>query len=431
MMATRQQRQKLSTWGVPMIYAAITIFLGMLLPRFEHHYLPQFVSTMSSSSAIAVCSAISSGMIALTGIVFSLTFLMVQFSASAYSPRLVLWVARDPVITHALGVFTSTFLYALMVMAWVDRQSSGKVPLISGMLVFVLLLASVAMFIALIDRVGLLQVNRMLIFTGDQGRKAIDELPVPQEPVASSLKETNFRESRLVQTLTHVGRPQVIQAIRVAPLVKMARDTESVIELVPTVGDTVLEMMPLLRVYGARHRLDEQQLRNGIDIGDEREFEQDPKYAIRLVVDIAIKALSPAINDPTTAVQALDQIEDLLLRLGKKNLNSGNYCDDTGCLRLIVPSPEWDDLLRLGLDEIRFCGATSVQVMRRMKALIVNLTAVLPAERHPDLEHWEQRLQHTVARAFSDIEEKQDASVPDRQGLGIGEEPPGTETGSG
>jgi uncharacterized membrane protein len=367
-------------------------------------------------------------MIALTGIVFSLTFLMVQFSATAYSPRLVLWLARDPVITHALGVFTSTFLYALMVMAWVDRNSSGKVPLISGWLVFVLLLASVAMFIALIDRVGLLQVNRMLIFTGDQGRKAIDELPVSQEPVASSRKETNSSESRLVQTLTHAGRPRVIQAIKVTPLVKMARDTESVIELVPGVGDTVVELMPLLRVYGARVRLDEQQLRNSIDIGDERTFEQDPKYAIRLVVDIAIKALSPAINDPTTAVQALDQIEDLLLRLGRRNLNSGNYCDDSGCLRLIVPSPEWDDLLRLGLDEIRFCGANSVQVMRRMKALILNLTAVLPAERHPALKHWDQRLQHTVARAFSDIEEKQDASVPDRQGLGIGEEPARTET---
>ena len=407
-----------------MIYASVTLAFGMLVPRLEHFLLPQLVFTVSAPSAIAICSSIASGMIALTGIVFSLTFLMVQFSASAYSPRLVLWVARDPVMSHSLGVFTSTFLYALIAMAWVDRNTSGKVPFISGCLVLALLLASVVMFIALIDRVGLLQVNRMLIFTGDQGRVAINELRPSQEAVASHHEASGYRGSRLVQTLTHVGRPQVIQAVQVASLIKMARDSDAVIELVAGVGDTVLEMMPLLRVYADRQKLDEQQLKLAIDIGDERTFEQDPKYAIRLLVDIAIKALSPAINDPTTAVQALDQIEDLLLRLGTRSLNIGNYYDDTGCLRLVVPSPDWDDLLRLGLDEIRFCGATSVQVMRRMKALIINLVAVLPAERHSALKHWEQRLQHTVARTFADLEEKQDASVPDRQGLGIGEEKP-------
>ncbi len=118
----------------------------------------------------------------------------------------------------------------------------------------------------------------------------------------------------------------------------------------------------------------------------------------------------------------MDQIEDLLLRLGRQHLDVGSYCDESGSLRLIVPYPRWEDFLRLGLDEIRFCGANSVQVMRRMKALIRNLLAVLPAERHPGLKHWEQRLQLTVARSFSDTQEKQDASVPDRQGLGIGGE---------
>src|SRR5512133_996743 len=138
--------------------------------------LPGVAAPWSVSAAMTIYSAIASGMIALTGIVFSLTFLMVQFSASAYSPRLVVWVAKDRVISHALGVFTSTFLYALMVTAWIDRNTSGRVPLLSGLLIFALLLASMGMFIALIDRVGLLQVSRMLIFTGDQGRNAIAEL---------------------------------------------------------------------------------------------------------------------------------------------------------------------------------------------------------------------------------------------------------------
>lgn len=111
-------------------------------------------------AAIGVYSAIAAGMIALTGIVFSLAFVMVQFSATAYSPRLVLWIARDPVMSHALGIFTATFLYALTALTWVDRNNSGRVPLSSLWVVGVLLLASIAIFISLIHRIGMLQINR-------------------------------------------------------------------------------------------------------------------------------------------------------------------------------------------------------------------------------------------------------------------------------
>jgi uncharacterized membrane protein len=178
--------------------------------------------------------------------------------------------------------------------------------------------------------------------------------------------------------------------------------------------------MPLLRVFGARQPIDERQLRDGIEIGDERTFEQDPKYAIRLLVDIGIRALSPAINDPTTAVQSLDQIEDLLLRLGRRRLEIGAYRGSDGKLRLTVPFPAWEDLLRLGLDEICFCGATSVQVMRRMNALISDLLPAVPEKRRPALRYWEGRLKATIARSFADDEERMEASKEDRQGLGVG-----------
>jgi len=177
-----------------------------------------------------------------------------------------------------------------------------------------------------------------------------------------------------------------------------------------------------LRVYGGRSHVNEQAIKNAIQAGDERTFEQDPKYAIRLVVDIAIKALSPAINDPTTAVQAMDQIEDLLIRLGRRHLEIGAFHDGQGSLRLVVPCPTWEDVLRLALDEIQSYGAGSVQVMRRMKALLENLIAVLPVARHAALRKWEQRLQDTVKRSFDDAEQQRDASVGDRQGLGIGQE---------
>jgi uncharacterized membrane protein len=403
-----------------MAYTTITLLIGITFPRLEHHFMPQMVSTMSAASAMSVCSAIASGMIALTGIVFSLTFVMVQFSATAYSPRLVLWLARDRVMSHSLGMFIATFLYALIMLAWVDRNASGRVPFISSWLVVGLLIASMGMFITLIQRITLLQINRMLVFTANRGRAAIDEVYISTKQNANIGSITDSQRGSITQTLLHSGRPRVIQAVKVSELVNLARQSEAVIEIMVTIGDSVVETTPLLRVLGAREHLNEQALRGALEIGDERTFEQDPKYAIRLIVDIAIKALSAAINDPTTAVQALDQIEDLLLRLGRVSLGIGAFADDEGNLRLVVPFPTWEDYLHLALGEIQHYGADSVQVMRRMKALITNLLAILPPERHAALQHWEQQLQDTIIRTFDGAEERMAASVADRQGLGSG-----------
>jgi uncharacterized membrane protein len=374
---------------------------------------------MSIGSAMAIYSSIASGMMALTGIVFSIIFVMVQFSATAYSPRLVLWIARDPVMSNALGVFTATFLYAVAALAGVDRYGSGKVPFISVWIVLALLLASVVMFVSLINRIAVLQINRMLAFTGNQGREVIDTLfrPLPRDslrPVPPDLSCTPA-----TQTLVHRGLPLAVQAVDVDRMLELAQASNAVIELVSAVGDTVVDSMPLLLVRGSADPIPEKQLLRAIELGDDRTFEQDPKYALRLLVDIAIKALSPAVNDPTTAVQSLGQIQDLLLRLGRSDLDLGRYHGADGKLRLVIPFPSWEDFLRLSFEEICFCGATSVQVMRRMRALVSDLMAALPEQRHAALSRWDSRLTSTITRSFSDIEEQQDASVGDRQGLGI------------
>ncbi len=413
----------LSAWGIPAIYAGIAMVAALTFPRVESRIFPGLVSPVSVSAATALYSSIASGMIALTGIVFSLTFVMVQFSATAYSPRLVLWIARDPMMSHALGIFTATFIYALAALVGVDRYGSGKVPFVSAWVVVTLLLSSVAMFIGLIQRVGLLQVNRMLIFTGDRGRQVITTLYPQSKPTDAAAGSVDFRDLPRTETLLHHGRPRSIQAINVVALVNLAKVSGGVIEMVAAVGDTIVELTPVLHVYGAARPIDEGKLRNGIEIGDERTFEQDPKYAIRLLVDIAIKALSPAINDPTTAVQALDQIEDLLLRLGQRHLEIGAYRDGDGKLRLVARFPTWDDLLRLSFDEICAYGATSVQVMRRMNALVADLTQAVPEERRPILRYWNARLKATIARSFPDSEERMEASREDRQGLGVPREP--------
>jgi uncharacterized membrane protein len=273
------------------------------------------------------------------------------------------------------------------------------------------------------QKVALLQIQRMLTFTGDHGRGVIQKMYPPLETPVTKARLEEFQKFPVTQTLVHSGRPRAIQALDEVALQGLATSVGGIVEVVSTVGDTVVEGTTLLRLHGGRQPIDEQALRDAFEMGMDRTFEQDPKYAIRLLVDIAIKALSPAVNDPTTAVQALDQIEDLLRRLGSRRLEIGAVYDGDGNLRLVVPHPSWEDFLILAFDEIRIYGATSVQVMRRMKALASDLLSALPPERHEPLRHYQQRLDATIARAFKDPEDKREASTEDRQGLGVPRNP--------
>jgi uncharacterized membrane protein len=157
----------------------------------------------------------------------------------------------------------------------------------------------------------------------------------------------------------------------------------------------------------------------------ERTFEQDPKYPIRLLVDIAIKALSPAINDPTTAVQAIDQIEDLLRRLGRRALDAGYARDESGILRLVFPMPTWEDYLRLSFDEIRQFGGGSVQVMRRLRAALAGIAeSVVDEDRTVVVQKYFKHLDLGIERSPLDAEDRAIASQEDRQGLGVSRKRP-------
>ncbi len=413
----------LRTWAVPVVYATSAVSLGLALPRIEASFFPEWSSGISSAAAMAMYSSIAAGMITLTGIVFSLVFVMVQFSATAYSPRLVLWMSRDPLLFHAIGVFTATFLYALCAMAWVDRQGSGKVPFFSGWLVVGLLLASVGIFIGLVHGLSHLQITSVLAFTGDFARQIIDVMYPPLEKSDVLAGASELALLPVTQVMSYIGPPQAIQSLDVARLAALAEQVNGVIEMLSGVGDTVVASTPLLRVYGGRRAIDERDLKKAIRTGAQRTFEQDPKYSIQLLRDIAIRALSPAVNDPTTAVQALDQIEDLLLRLGRRCLEIGEIRDGSGRLRLVIPVPSWDDFLDLAFSEIRYYGRESMQVMRRMKALLSDLIDALSIGRVPALRSQQKRLDDTIARSFPDVEDHLEASTEDREGLGATRRP--------
>ena len=149
----------------------------------------------------------------------------------------------------------------------------------------------------------------------------------------------------MTQTVKYFGKPRTIARLDVGTLVALARQAGGTIAMACAVGDTLVEGAVLLRVHDAGTPLPEHALLSAVRLGRERTFEQDPKYPIRLLVDIAIKALSPAINDPTTAVQTIDQLEDLLRRLGSAEIDAGHVADESGALRLVFPTPTWEDYL--------------------------------------------------------------------------------------
>src|SRR5215813_26722 len=163
-------------WLIPTVYVCASLIAGVVIPRIEQAYLASYTLGMSVASAQAYLSAAASGMLALTGIVFAMAFVVVQFSAIAYSPRLVLWFASDRVLFHSLGAFAATFLYALFTLAWIDRGGSGTVPLFSSALVAIMLIWSMLLFSLLVQRLKNLQMPSVLKLIGARGREAIHDM---------------------------------------------------------------------------------------------------------------------------------------------------------------------------------------------------------------------------------------------------------------
>lgn len=425
----KESRHKTPVWATPTIYVVAAIVAGFTLPRFEHEYLLYLDYKLSVSSAQAITSSIASGMIFFTGIVFALVFLMVQFADNSYSPRLAIWLWCDRVLFNSLGIFLATFCYSIATLAWIDREGSGKVPFLSTALLACLFVASIILFTSLTWRLSRLQVTQILQFIGMMGRMVIQEnfhLLESEAAAGVSMPQVDLKDLPVTQTLSHSGGPEALAALDIDSLVRLAAKTDSIIVMQCAVGDTLVGESLLLQVLGGREPISETGLRRAISLMPDRTFEQDPKYAIRLLVDVAIKALSPAVNDPTSAVQAIDQIEDLLHRLGKCKLQPGYACDERSALRLIYPTPTWDDYLTLAFDEIRQCGATSVQVMRRLRAALTDLASVLTVtDRQLAVQDYIDRLDPFVARNIIDLADQRTAMQQDRQGLGMSRRPIG------
>lgn len=411
------RHKRMPGWAIPVAYSSTAVLLGMALLRIET-LPPGLAGSISVAAALIIDVWVLLSTIALASIVFLLASVMIQFAATEYATRMVPWVARDPLIMHAIGILTATILYAIAELVWIDRHGSGEVPFISTLPVIGLLLGSVGVFVGLVRRSSLLHVRGVLNFAAERARRIIERLYPSLDVIDVPASAGELERVPVTQVLLKTGSPKTIQAIDAEALLAAACDSGGIIEVVSAVGDTVGDGIVLLRVRGAQSRISERLLLSAVRVGDEGAFDRDPRYAFHLLVDVAIRALAPGVNDPSTGVQALDQIEDLLLRLGRRRFEIGAFRDRDGALRLVLPAPTWEDYLTLALEEIRHWGSASVPVMRRMRALLGDLMEALPAERRPALQDQQERLETVIAKSFEDDEEVQIALEEDRQGLG-------------
>ncbi|HWJ19870.1 MAG TPA: DUF2254 family protein, partial [Geobacterales bacterium] len=216
----------------------------------------------------------------------------------------------------------------------------------------------------------------------------------------------------------HQGTSAIVLAANLARLMAKAEHADGIIEFVPEVGDFVAIDEPLFNLYGGAHSIDEDTLRASVVFGSERTMDQDPTFAFRIVVDIALKALSPAINDPTTGVLAIDQLHRMLRQVGNRHLRTDEILDLCGQLRVVFRTPNWEDFVHLAFREIRACGSNNLQIVRRLRAMIENLVQTLPAHRHTALRSELDLLDREIAQNFLYPEDLALAHIADAQGLG-------------
>ncbi|WP_244220845.1 DUF2254 domain-containing protein [Paraburkholderia aromaticivorans] len=369
---------------------------------------------------------------------FGSLLVAIQVAGGQYTPRIIATtLLRDNVIRWIVGLFVFSLLWTHRTMAELGQPRS--VPQLQVLIATVIGLGSLVAFIVLIDySARLLRPVSLVGRVAEQGFAVIESIyphPASEEP-ARRLFATELARgprSRTAGTdpaaqpgtpavaervVYHTGGSGVVLAVNLRGLYREAQRAGCFIEFAAQVGDFLATDEPLFYLTGSSDTISDRRLQNLVALGSERTMEQDPMFSFRIEVDIALKALSPAINDPTTAVLAVDQLHRLLRLVGQRSLANSTLDDESGRPRVVFRTPDWEDFVHVTFREIRHYGAGSLQIERRLRAMIVNLTNTLPASRHPALRRELALLDATIMRHHHFKADIELARVSDAQGLG-------------
>ncbi|RNL73476.1 DUF2254 domain-containing protein [Streptomyces sp. I6] len=361
-----------------------------------------------------IITTVSAAMMTFIGVVFSISLVAVQMAAGNLTPRIVRIFIRSRISKLTFSVFLATFLLSLLVLTSYDSEADPRdvttVPLVQSALTVVMVGLSLVLFIAYVTQtLQLMKIGPVVERINKASLGGVARMPA-QGPDGEPLAPEIAR-------MSHQGDAGVLRDVHIARLVRVARRNGVVLRLIPRIGDHVVPGTPVLAVHGPRVPA-RSALRYSVSIGIERTFHQDLGFGLRQLSDIALRALSPAVNDPTTAVQCLDRIVEFLAAVAARPLGAVHHRDRKGVVRLVQDVPGWTDLVDLGLTEIRRCAPTSPQVSRRMLAGIDDLLRLVPDDRRTPLVRHRELLVQAVERTLPEAAERAFALRPDRQGIG-------------
>jgi uncharacterized membrane protein len=374
-------------WLVPSLCVMSAVGLAIGVLWLDHHLgstRTTFLFPGPPAAARSLLSSIIQAMITFTGLVFSITIVVLQLTSAQFSPRVLRTFLRDRTIRLAFGVFLATFVYAMVVLRDVRGAGveSAGVPRLAITVSFVLVLVSIAMFIRYVAHiVNLIRAATIIDSIAGDARVHLE-----QRFPATAGPEPRLTLAPPRASVSAPG-PGVLVAVNEAALIERARVADSLIRVVPRVGDYVPTGGRLLDIHGEQN-LDGHVLVGALSFDTERTLRQDLPFAFRELVDIAQRSLSPAVNDPTTAVQAIDALYDLLRRLSARRLSRGVRCDSEGKVRLIVPQLSFEGYLGLAIGQIWHYAAGAVQAPQRLAEMLNDLRAVAIPEHLAPIERW-------------------------------------------
>jgi uncharacterized membrane protein len=326
---------------------------------------------------------VSSTMITVTGLVFALTIIALQIASGQYSPRLLRNFMRDRGTQLVLSIFVGAFAYSTAGLHTVGIQSSNEAAFMPRLAVsgsLGLALASLGVLIYFIHHLSSsIQIDTIMSMIVHETLEVIDNLYPNQ---AGDLESEERCPDPPAGAITLVSEYSgYIQEVEPDALVQVATRQDLVIRLVRMVGDHVVAGTP---VAWAWHRSADdappeaglqEAIRDSVQVGFERTMLQDVPFGIRRLVDIGNKALSPAVNDPYTATQALHHLSVVLCLLARRQLGNRLYRDSHGTVRVAVPFPEFGYYLQLGTEQIRRYGAKEPAVARGLIRLLKNVSS--------------------------------------------------------
>ncbi|MCX5214256.1 DUF2254 domain-containing protein [Kitasatospora sp. NBC_00240] len=413
-----------SFWFAPLLTCIGAALLAGLTAWADEAVVTAAIAETGSASELmrfntaskSVVSSVSSAMLTFIGVVFSISLVALQMAASQFSPRVLRLYVRSRLTKATFSVCLATFLYSLLVQLSYDDETDpaevASVPVFSGLMAMVLVVLSLAMFVLYVQStMRLLRVPHVIDRVATESVAVIGQyrlVPPDGQPPAEAVNSL---------TLLHEGRSGALRDINIRRLVRLARRHDLVFHMVPRIGDFITPGTPIVRVSGGSPPRP-WRIASALNVGVERTMHQDLAFGFRQLVDIAIRALSPAVNDPTTAVQAIDRIHQLLGMLVRESFGDLQFRDRYGVVRLVAPVPDWECVVDLAFTEIRICGAGQPQVTRRLTAALDDLLRITPADRRPQLLSHRSLLERAVDEHVVDPENRAFARVPDRQGIG-------------